>query len=347
MAPHERVGPAMVQQQSRTRSTPAGRVASGRLVASRDVIIDADDAKSDVILAAAAAVIGPTVVAFVSRLPLVPQSGVAATLLAIGSLALVTLLVPLWLARYRGDGVAAFGLRDTAGPVAVAGAPGTAGAGLLLAAPAAVAGALGLVVLGADAVTVALGRLGPAFWSTAGLVGLVLAILQVVVLIAGTFVLVGFLSVRSRDGFPRSPDTSLTELVRTFGLGAVGVALLTGLVRVATGASAGLLLLHVLALVAVLLLTDRLVPGGITVPRTTVVAPLLVVVLLQTFSAGGLFGGGLLLGLHRGALAAGVVIAIAALAATRRGSGVVLPLVIAVHWWPTCLSPLPGAGGLC
>jgi hypothetical protein len=309
--------------------------------------MDADDAKSDVILAAAVAVIGPTVVAFVSRLPLLPQTGLLAALLGIGSLALLTLLVPLWLARYRGDGAAAFGLRETAGPVAVAGAPGTKGAALLLAAPAAVTGALSLLVLGADAVTVVLGRMGPAFWSADGVTGLLIAVLEVVVLTAGTFVLVGFLGVRSRDGFPRSPDTSLTELVRTFGLGAVGVALLTGIVRLATGASVVLLVLHLLALVAVLLLTDRLVPAGISVPRTTVVAPLVVILVLQTFSAGGLFGGGLLLGLHRGALAAGVVIAIAALGATRRGSGVAFLLVIAVHWWPTCLSPLPGAGVLC
>jgi hypothetical protein len=341
------IGPAMVQPRSGTRSTSAGRVASGRLVASRDVIMDADDAKSDVILAAAVAVIGPTVLSFVSRLPIIPQTGVLGALVGIGSLALLTLLVPLWLARYRGDGAAAFGLRESAGPVAVAGAPSTKGAALLLAAPAAAAGTLSLLVLGADVVTVVLGRLGPAFWSAEGLTGLLIAVLEVLVLIAGSFVLVGFLSVRSRDGFPRSPDTSLTELVRTFGLGAVGVALLTGIVRLATGASVVLLVLHVLALVAVLLLADRLVPAGSSVPRTTVAAPLLVVVLLQTFSAGGLFGGGLLLGLHRGALAAGVVIAIAALSATRRGSGVALPLVIAVHWWPTCLSPLPGAGGLC
>ena len=309
--------------------------------------MDADDAKSDVILAAAVAVIGPAVIGFVSRLPLVPQTGVLAGVLAIVWLALLTLLVPLWLARYRGDGTAAFGLRATSGPVAVAGAPGRAGASLLLAAPAVVAGAVSLVVLGAGPLTVVLGRLGPAFWSADGLLGLGLAVLEVLVLIAGAFVLVGFLSVRSRDGFPRSPDTSLTELVRTFGLGAVGVALLTGLVRLATGASVVLLVLHLLALVAILLLTDRLVPGGVSVPRTTVVAPLLIILLLQVFSAGGLFGGGVLLGLHRGALAAGVVIAIAALGATRRGSGVAFALVVAVHWWPTCLSPLPGAGGLC
>jgi len=179
------------------------------------------------------------------------------------------------------------------------------------------------------------------------LVAVGLTALRLVVLSVATLVLTGFLSVRSRDGFPRSPDTSLVELVRTFGLGAVGVALVTGLIRAVTGGSGSIMVLNVLALVAVLLVVDRLVPAGITVPRTTIVAPLLIIVILQTFSAGGIFGGGLLLGLHRGALAAGVVIAVAATAATRRGAVLAVPLIIAVHWWPTCLSPLPSAGGMC
>jgi hypothetical protein len=329
------------------RSTGSRRVASARLVASGPVFIDADDAKTDVILAAAVAIIGPTVLGFVLRLPLVPRTGVLGASLEVVWLGLVTMLVPLWLARYRGDGVAAFGLRERAGPIGVAGEPSSLTAGLLLAAPAALTGAVTLWALGAGPVTIVLGRLGPALANGADMTALVFSALLLAVLVAGTLVLVGFLGVRSRTGFPRSPDTSLTELVRTFGLGAVAVALLTGLVRLATGGSVIVLALNLLALVAVLLLADRLVPGGIEVPRTTVVAPLVVVVVLQTFSAGGLLGGGLLLGLHRGALAAGVVIAITALSATRRGSGVTVPLVIAVHWWPTCLTPLPGAGSLC
>ena len=331
----------------RARSTGSRRVASARLVASGLVFIDADDAKTDVILAAAVAIIGPTVLAFVARLPLVPRTGVLGAVIEVVWLGLVTMLVPLWLARYRGDGAAAFGFREATGPIAVAGQPSTLRAGLLLAVPAAAAGAVTLWALGAGPATIVLGRLGPAIANGADVTSLVLAALVLGVLVVGTLVLVGFLGVRSRDGFPRSPDTSLTELVRTFGLGAVAVALLTGLVRLATGGSLIVLVLNLLALIAVLLLTDRLVPGGIVVARTTVVAPLIVIVVLHTFSAGGLLGGGLLLGLHRGALAAGVVIAITALSATRRGSGVTVPLVIAVHWWPTCLTPLPGAGSLC
>ena len=311
------------------------------------MFIEADDAKTDVILAAAVAVIGPSLVGFVSRLPLLPRTGVIALLIDLLWLAAVTLLVPVLLARYRGDGAAAFGFRSAGGHLGVAGSSQPTTSAALLVLPVAVAGAATVLLAGGGPLGAALGSLGASLAQGAdvGLVGVVA--LRVAVLTVGAVVLVGFLSVRSRDGFPRSPDTSLTELVRTFGLGATAVALVTGLVRVATGAPLLALALNLLAMVAVLLLVDRLVPTGVSVPRTTVVAPLLLVVLIQTFAAGGLLGGGLLLGVHRGALAAGVTIAIAATAATRRGVALAVPMVLAVHWWPTCLSPLPGAGGLC
>jgi hypothetical protein len=66
----------------------------------------------------------------------------------------------------------------------------------------------------------------------------------------------------------------------------------------------------------------------------------------NVFAAGGIFRG-LLPGLSSAALAGGVTLAIAAMALTRRGIGITLPLVIAVHLWPTCLSPLTIAGGVC
>ena len=311
------------------------------------VFIEADDAKTDVILAGAVAVIGPSLVGFVSRLPLLPRAGVLAAVIDLVWLAAVTLLVPVLLARYRGDGVAAFGLRGRGGPVGLAGTPPTTTSAALLVVPVALAGALASVLVGGGPIAAVLGNVGLSLEGGADPVALLVLALRVAVLTVATVVLTGFLSVRSREGFPRSPDTSLTELVRTFGLGAVGVALVTGLVRVATGGPVVALVLTVLALVAVLLLVDRLVPAGLQVPRTTVVAPLLLVVVIQTFSAGGLLGGGLLTGLYRGGLAAGVTIAIAATAATRRGVAVAIPMVLAVHWWPLCLSPLPGAVGLC
>ncbi len=311
------------------------------------MFIEADDAKTDVILAAAVAAIGPSLVGFVSRLPFLPRTGALAALIDLAWLVVVTMLVPLLLARYRGDGVAAFGLRERGGPIAVASTPQTGTSAALLVLPVALAGIVVVLTVGGGPVAAALGGVGLALERSASPTQIGVFVLRVGVLTVAALVLTGFLSVRSRDGFPRSPDTSLTELVRTFGLGAVGIALLTGLVRIVTGAPLVAVVVNLLALVTVLLLVDRLVPAGVHVPRTTVVTPLLVVVVLQTFAAGGLFGGGLLLGLHRGALAAAVTIAVAATAATRRGVSVAIPLVLAVHWWPTCLSPLPAAGGVC
>ncbi|MFP4311029.1 MAG: hypothetical protein ACLFS9_03490 [Nitriliruptoraceae bacterium] len=311
------------------------------------MFLDADDAKTDVILAGALAVLGPTLLGFVTRLPLLPRSGVGAVAVELLSLAAVTLLVPLWSSRYRGDRAAAFGFSPGGGHLRVAGTTGTGTAALTLAAPAVLLGVLLAALLSSQASVVVLGRAGLALRTGDPALNLVVTLAQVAVLSAGTLVLTGFLGVRARVGFPRSPELSLTELVRTLGLVATGVALLTGVVRIVTGADVRIVALNLVALVAVLLLADRLVPYGIEVPRTSIAAPLVVVVLMQTFAAGGLFGGGLLTGLHRGALAAGVVVAVTSLAATRRGVMAAIPLVIAVHWWPTCLSPLPAAGGLC
>lgn len=311
------------------------------------MFLDADDAKTDVILAGALAVLGPTLLGFVTRLPLLPGSGVGAVVVELLALAAVTLLVPLWSSRYRGDRAAAFGFAPGGGHLRVAGTTGTATAALTLAAPAVLLGVLLAALISSQASVLVLGRAGLALRTGDAALNLVVTLAQVAVLSAGTLVLTGFLGVRGRVGFPRSPELSLTELVRTLGLVATGVALLTGVVRVVTGADVRIVALNLVALVAVLLLADRLVPYGIEVPRTSIAAPLVVVVLMQTFAAGGLFGGGLLTGLHRGALAAGVVVAVTSLAATRRGVVAAIPLVIAVHWWPTCLSPLPGAGGLC
>ncbi len=337
----------MVAAAATGRTDATRRVATRRVVASPVVFLDADDAKTDVILAAALAVLGPTLLGFVTRLPLLPRTGVGAVVVELVSLALLTLLVPLWSARYRGDGVAAFGVVERGGNLRVAGSTSRAATAAQLAVPVVVLGAVLAVLLSSQASVILLGRVGLALGTSSPSLGVVLTLAQVVVLSAGSLVLTGFLGVRGRAGFPRSPDVSLTELVRTIGLGATAVALLTGLVRVVTGSDVRIVALNLLALVAVLLVVDRLVPYGTQVPRTSVAAPLVVIVVMQTFAAGGLFGGGLLTGLHRGALAAGVVLAVTALAATRRGVMAAVPLVVAVHWWPTCLSPLPGAGGLC
>lgn len=333
-----RDGPASVSG-VRGVETAAGSV--------RRVYLSPDDAKTDVILAAVTAVLGISLRAFVSGL--LPRSGLVAGLADVLWIVALTALVPVLLARYRRDGAAAFGFAATGH-----GSPRGAAAGLLLAAPAAVLGVVVMAVAlpaGSD-VSALPGRLGVPI-ARGDVVGIALGGTRVVLFALGSVLLIGFLAVRSREGFPRSPDMPLTQLVRTIGLAAVGVALVGGLLRTLGGGSVVIAVANALALAAILFLTDRLIPTGIVVPRTAVVAPVVVVVVGNVFATGGLFRGDLLAGLTVGALATGTTLAIAGLAQTRAGVAVAIPLAVAVHVWPTCLSPLvlvrvvEPLGGLC
>lgn len=299
--------------------------------------ISPDDAKTDVILAAAATIFGVAARGFVEALPLYPRQGLVGAVLSLLWVVVLTALVPVLLARYRQDGVAAFGLGASDGGWR---------SGLVLTVPVIVLGitlqSIGTGTLGGSV----LGRLAGAL-QPIGAVDLVLTLVSILFLSLGSLVLVGFLSVRARDGFPRSPETSLTELVRTFGLGAIAVAFVLGMLRALGPGSFVATVLNVLALAAVLLLTDRLVPNGISVPRTTIAVPVVVVTVAHVFSMGGLFRGDLAGGLYTAALALGGTIAVAALAQTRRRAWTALPVLLAIHWWPTCLSPLVLVRGIC
>lgn len=298
-----------------------------------------DDAKSDVILVGAVVVFGEAARGFVASLPLYPQRGLAALVLALAWMVALTGLVPVLLASYRGDRGAAFGLASAAGGAA---------AGLLLAVPVAVLGAV-------LAFTTPFGGQGAVLgqWLTMSVtlvagIDAVLGLLAWTILTIGTLLVVSFLGVRGREGYPRSPETSLTALVRSLGMGAAGIALVLGLVRAVTGATTlAVAVTSALAGAAVVLLADRLIPSGVVLPRTAVVAPVVVIAVANLFAAGGLFRGDLLGALYLAAMATPTIVAVAALAQTRRGAWAALPLVAAVHWWPTCLAPLPMAGGLC
>jgi hypothetical protein len=306
------------------------------------VYLAPDDAKSDVILVAAVIAFGGAARGFVVSLPLYPQQGALALVLDLVWIVVLTALVPVLLARYRGDGLAAFALED---------GPGGVGTGLLLAAPVVGLGLLlGAWVLG-DPTAMLLGQVGRT--AAAGVVGVdvVVRLLGILALSIGTLVVVAFLAVRGREGFPRSPVTSLTALVRTIGMGAVGLALVLGLLRAlgttSPAIAAGVAAASAVAGAGVVLLTDRLIPTGVEVPRAAVLAPVVVVLVASVLAAGGVFRGGLFSGLYTGALGATTTVAVAALAHTRRGAWVAAPAVLAVHWWPTCLAPLALAGGIC
>lgn len=291
-----------------------------------------DEARSDVILAAAAAVLGTFLIGLVTQLPLYPRTGILGDVVAVFWVFALTGLVPLLLARYRGDGLGAFGLH----------APRAAWRrGLLMVAPVAVLGVLQALLVASDPTTAVLGRVGRSL-AAPGALAPAFAALELVALVTGALMLTTFLAVRGRDGF-RPVELSLTQALRTFGMGCAGVALVGGLLRsLGPEVRVGAVLLEVVALVALVLLADRMVPLGPTVPRGAILAPLVVVAVAHVFAlGGGLLFGNPLVSLHAGGLAAGTATVVAVMVSARNMAWAVAPLLIAVHWWPTCLSPVP------
>lgn len=296
------------------------------------MLIEPDEARSDVILAAAAAVLGTFLIGFVRQLPLYPRTGLLGALVAAFWIFALTGLVPLLLARYRGDDLAAFGLD---------GARQSWRRGLVLVLPVAAMGVLNALLVAADPTVAGLGRIGRALTSPAPTVA-GFAALELAFLVVGGVLLTTFLTVRGREGF-RPVDLSLTQALRTYGMGAAGVALVAGLLRsLGPDVRVGAVLLEVAALVAVVLLADRMIPLGPTVPRGAVLAPMIVIAVAHLFAlGGGLLFGNPLIGLHAGGLAAGTATVVAVLVSARNMAWATIPLLIAVHWWPTCLSPVP------
>jgi hypothetical protein len=311
-----------------------------RLLASRPVYMSPDEARSDVILAAAAAVFGSILIGLISGLPLYPRTGLLGAAVAIFWIFALTGLVPLLLAKYRGDGVQAFGLD---------GPRDQWRRGLVLALPVVALGVLNEFVATGGLGPSLLGRIGGATGGTPSLaplglpgpVAMVLASVELLALVLGGLLLTTFLAVRGREGF-RPVDLSLTQAVRTFGMGCAGVALVTGGLRsLGPDVRIASVLLQVATLVALVLLADRLVPLGPTVPRGAVLAPLVVIAVAHVFTVGGgLLFGNPLIGLHNASLGAGTAVVIAAMVAARRMAWAAVPLVVALHWWPSCLSPV-------
>jgi hypothetical protein len=307
------------------------------------VYLSPDDARSDVILAGAATVFGGVLISYLLSAPGVPTSGLGAELIVLVAWVTLTGLVPFLLARYRQDVPGAFALPGGLRPITTA---------LVLTVPVVLLGiGRGLLVDGSTLVA-GLGRVGRALSSSPVVgpsggdpVGVVLAVAQVVILTAGSLLLVAFLTVRGRDAF-RSDERSATEVLRTFGVGAVGVSLVGGVIAAGSGITTfGAVGLNVLAAAALVLIADRTVPVRATVSRPAVLTPLVLVSIAHVLAAGGIIRG-LVGGLYSGGLAAATVVVIAVVIEQRRAAGAVLPLLFVVHWWPTCLSPVTfGAAG--
>lgn len=301
-----------------------------------------EDARSDVILAAATAVFGVSVVAFLRQLPFYPDRGFIGVVLQLFWVFALTGLVPYLLTRYRDLGPESYGFET-----------GRAGLrpGLLLAVPVVVAGVLrGLPVRG-SVVQALLGRFSPfvpgdptvsASSTTAASIALdgVIALALVAILVLGTLLLYPFLTVRGRDAFSRH-EVSATEAIRTFGMGAVAAALVFGLLRsLGSDLSAVGVLVNVVALAVLVLLADRLVPAGVTTARAAILSPVVVAFLAFVLQS---LRGDILFGLYSASLAAGIVAVIASVVEGRAFAWAVIPPVVAMAIYPTCLTPVPFA----
>lgn len=300
------------------------------------MITDPDTARSDVALAGVALVLGAPLVASV-RGSSAGALGVVAWALAVVA---VTALPALLLARSRGDGADALGLGAHAeGPVAAI------GRGLGLALPVAIGAPLAWVSVGAAPLEALWGRLalgGGAFDAIA----LALRVIGVVALTVGLVVAVPFLALRARDASPRSPERPLLGLLRTGGMGAAAIALAGGLASTLVGGSGTVAVINAVALAVLVLAADRLIGPGVRVPRLAVIVPAAIVGLAQAGGVLALVRSGLP-AIAPTALAIGTTVVVSAVALSRRGTWPLVPLALALALWPSCLSPLPMASGVC
>ena len=281
-----------------------------------------DEGRSDVALAIAALVFGPLLLGGLRG-----GSGTVGVLTDVAVVLALTALVPLLLIRTR----ATSGGGTITRVLALDGPPQGAVAGLALALPVALAGAFAMLTAGATPGAALLGRLS----------GAPLQALQVLAVSLGSFVFVVFVVRRGAEAFPRSPEWPLRRLLRTLGMGGAGVALVAGLLRVPLGAQPLRVFANAAALAVLVLVADRMLGPRQVVPRLALLLPAGLMLYLHLTSFG--FG----VGLQAGALAVGAVAVIGTLALSRGGTWPVIPLVVAMHLWPTCLTPLALVRGLC
>lgn len=287
-----------------------------------------EDARSDVILAAAAVFLGVQAVALIAALPFYPSPGNPLGLvLGLAWVVLLSCGAPYALARYRDDVPAAFALDA---PTRGALVPG-----LIVAAPLVVGHVLAstLDTGFGDVLPALAGRLLPPTPALGGLAwtfGSIVFLVGVVALALGSLLTGTFLAVRSTNAF-RSPDMDLAGLLRTFGVGGAGATLVLGLLVLVRDGD-GNVLLRATAVLLVVLLADQFTPASRSVPRAAVVAPAVVTLVLWVIAFGGPLRGDLLAGLYSGVAAGTVLVAASALVHSRQGLAAAVLLVAATIW---------------
>lgn len=284
---------------------------------------DPEEARSDFILAAAATLFGPLILAFLQELVPSLFFGTVGNVLSLALFFAYTGLVPLLLARYREQGIEAFGLDE--------GREGLV-PGVVVALPIVVV-TVGLqLLLSGSVVDAVLGTLsGVLVGPTTALTTL----LRAVVVSFSVVVLYTFLATKARTGFARN-EVPQVEMLRTFGIAAAGAGFVLGVLLLVQGASFARVLLEALLLAAVVLIADRFLTREGRTTRATVLAPAIVAVVVKIE----LFGGDLLFSLRGAALGAGVVVVATVLLETRRYAWAAVPLLVATVLWPTPLIPI-------
>lgn len=284
---------------------------------------DPEEARSDFILAAAATLFGPLLVAFLQNVARPLFLGTVGNLVQLALFFAYTGLVPLLLARYRDQGVEAFGLDEGREGVVP---------GLLVAVPIVVV-AIGLqLALSGDVTAAVLGTLAGML---VGPVAFLMTILRAVVVAAAVVLLYTFLATKARNAFARN-EVPQVEMLRTFGIAAAGAGFLAGLLLLVRGGSVLRVLVEALTLAAVVLVADRFITQAGRTTRATVLAPAIVALVVKLR----LFGGDFLPSLRGALLGAGLVIVVVVLLETRRYAWAVLPVLIATVLWPTPLVPI-------
>lgn len=310
--------------------------------------MSSEDARSDFILAAAGMALGTEVLRFV--LAFVPLPGgqfgsLLGSVLTIVLIVLLTVLVARFFVSYRDQGIAGYGLREDQAGLAE---------GALVAAPLLIAGYVRALQAGLGPVGSLMGRARPLSADAGASVpplDLTLGVVIVGVAALGAMMMYGLLTTRAREAF-RSPDMPLVQALRTFGLGAVAISTLLGLMIAVGNPSLPLSspVFDGIALGAVVLLTDRMVDAGDRTTRATILAPAIAgLVVAIVIVGGGLFGPGLPIALWRGTAGGAVIIVVSTLIETRRASWAAVPLVAVAMWSPTCttlpIGPGYGLGG--
>jgi len=300
--------------------------------------LSADEAKSDVILAAAATLFGGLLIGWISALPLYPTSGVVGSIVNILEIAVILGLVPLLLARHReGTLEQSFALTGDSSMLWV---------GLLVASPIALIEIVRRFVVSGSVTDALIGRVlvgQPTIASGMELaqVGNILTeTVWVAVFAVGLWLFLSFLAVRSRPAF-RSPEMDVTAALRTFGLGAATGGLVIGLVGSLVMRSRFMItLLTFVAVVTAILVADRYVPPRLETTRAAMLAPAIIVLVAHVLAGGGFFRGDLITTLHQGLTSAALVIAMTALVEAKAGWALP-PIVAVIALWPMCATPLP------